>query len=479
MKIQNLLPDFVVENKYYELKSRLSKNDNFSWLKTVDAFANSKGGDLILGVDDKSYELCGYEANKLDEEKQYFYTQLSQHFITNIKTDVEVLEYIDNDNKKYIIKIKIYESETKPVILKFNSMPMVFVRRDGYTQIPSIEEYLDMVANSRMPAFDVSLSNEKFDFDSFKKLKKYYFENTNEELTIKSLASINFFDENMVLRNGSLLFKDDYKSDKTKVVCSVYNGISRGDDFVVASNSFSGNILDCLEFMYSFINQRMNKGFIKTERNRIDIDSFPKRSLLEALINSLAHRDYLIDNSAIYVDLFKDRLVVSTPGKFYKGDDLPITYNLNSFISRRRNSLICDIFVLCKVMEAKGTGLEKIAKDYENVDISHRPFIFSKNNQFCIVLPDLTYQGGVNVNLESLQLLKPIDQISKHDLDILSFCYVSYKSSKEISTYLSISDSSYFRKNILQRLVDQNFLLVIEENNTRKYKTNTEIVKTS
>ena len=134
--------------------------------------------------------------------------------------------------------------------------------------------------------------------------------------------------------------------------------------------------------------------FYKKNTSRVDIDTFPKRSLFEAIINALAHRDYFLSGSAIFVDLFKNRLVISSPGSFFGTGDMKKTYKLDSFISKRRNELICDIFIMCKAMEDKGTGFEKILEDYKNVDLKYKPFIFAKNNQFSIVLLDLTNKDG-------------------------------------------------------------------------------------
>ena len=52
---------------------------------------------------------------------------------------------------------------------------------------------------------------------------------------------------------------------------------------------------------------------------------------------------------------------------------------------------------MCKAMEDKGTGFEKILEDYKNVDLKYKPFIFAKNNQFSIVLPNLTNKDGVGL----------------------------------------------------------------------------------
>lgn len=64
---------------------------------------------------------------------------------------------------------------------------------------------------------------------------------------------------------------------------------------------------------------------------------------------------------------------------------------------------------MCKAMEDKGTGFEKILEDYKNVDLKYKPFIFAKNNQFSIVLPDLTNKDGVGLLQQAIaQRLTPI-----------------------------------------------------------------------
>ncbi len=47
------------ENRKLELKRSLPPRAK--WLKTIIAFANGAGGELILGVDDKSREILGIE----------------------------------------------------------------------------------------------------------------------------------------------------------------------------------------------------------------------------------------------------------------------------------------------------------------------------------------------------------------------------------------------------------------------------------
>lgn len=52
MKINELSNNYIFETKTIEFKKRLNLNNSFSWLKTIVAFANCDGGQLLIGVDD-------------------------------------------------------------------------------------------------------------------------------------------------------------------------------------------------------------------------------------------------------------------------------------------------------------------------------------------------------------------------------------------------------------------------------------------
>ena len=97
--------------------------------------------------------------------------------------------------------------------------------------------------------------------------------------------------------------------------------------------------------------QRMNHSMIKFGDTRKNIDAYPQRALFEGVINAVAHRDYFLDGTQIQVDMFKDRLEISSPGSFYRGEKLGKTYELSGIISKRRNTLIASVLVSCYVME--------------------------------------------------------------------------------------------------------------------------------
>ena len=92
-------------------------------------------------------------------------------------------------------------------------------------------------------------------------------------------------------------------------------------------------------------------------------------------------------------------------------------------ISQRRNPVVCNILVRCMVMEASGTGFEKIVEEYRNASAAHRPYIFSKNNQFTLVLSDLTYAAGVADSVGQRLVFDAPASATKHDDAVIRYCY--------------------------------------------------------
>ena len=466
----------ILENQTYEAKQRLDRDNILDWLKTIAGFANVEGGDLFVGVEDKTNKLIGFERKEADIERNYINNTINQHLLPRPDTKISFLKYTLRNKELYIIKIHIDESSVKPVILKYREMPMIFMRRDGYTNGARTEEIVEMSKHSIKTEYDQLMSNEKYNSKDFTKLFTKFEKENNSKLTEKALVSLGFYDSDNILKNGALLFKDGYSEGKTTMHCSVFSGFDKGSDRIVSINKISTNILDSITYACDFVEQRMNHMIVKKSDTREDIDAFPKRAILEGVVNAVAHRDYFIDNSQINIAIFKDRLEITSPGSFYEGNSIKKRYDLSNIISKRRNSLISEVLVKCKLMEASGTGFDKIYNEYKNADDKHKPFIFSNNESFTLVLPDLTYQEGVRTDENPKVSFIPVKNGSSYDEGVLSYCYNKARKSSEIAKYLGLTDSSYFRKNVLERLVKEAYLIKGKMKNAACFKTNREKV---
>lgn len=481
MYLEELLNKNILEDDKIECKQSLNRIDVLDWLKTIAGFSNAAGGTMYVGVADKTNKLIGFSKEEVDSEKNYLNNQLNEHLFPRPFVKITFLPYEIKSNTRYLLEVDVPSSTFKPVILKYKGVPSIYMRRDGFTNGATYEEIIEMSNQNKNVQFDTSFSDEKFNFDDFKTLREFYAKhNDGKQLKEKALLSKGFYNEEGYLSNGALLFKDDYDGNKSLAQCSVFTGFSRGSERIVTINKYNGNLINVLERMLEFVEQRMNHSLIKKDTSRVNLDAYPKRALFEGLVNAIAHRDYFLDGSQIQIDMFKDRLEISSPGKFYRGDNIEKTYDLSNIISKRRNDLISSILVMCNVMEAAGTGFEKIMEEYKDYGDEYRPFICSSSDHFTLTLPDLTYKEGLaNDTMLPVVEFLPLVNASKHDDKILSYCYFKGHNAKEIADFLGISDSTYFRNTILKRLVNANYLVSMKVGNSLMYKTNIDEVKLS
>lgn len=478
MYLEEIVENVELESDKCECKSRLNREDVVGWLKSIAGFSNASGGDFYIGVEDKTNKLIGFNRKEADNERNYFNNQVNEHLSPRPQMKVSFVRYEANGNERFIIHVYIPESVVKPVILKYKNIPSIFMRRDGFTNGATYEEIIEMSVKSRNTQFDLLLSDKKYEAENYKTLQEFYaLHNNGKELSEKALMSMGFYNENGLLVNGAVLFGDDYQGKKTEVVCSVFSGFNKGSERIVTVNRFHGNIIADINYMIEFVEQRMNHSMIKLDNTRKNIDAYPKRALFEGVINAVVHRDYFLDGTQIQMDMFKDRLEISSPGGFYRGEKIGKTYDLSGIISKRRNELITSVLVNCNVMEAAGTGFEKIMEEYQNVDETHRPYIYSSSDHFTLVLPDLTYSDGVEDSGVPNILFAPVPNGTVYDEKVLSFCYYQAHKVSEIVSYLGVSDSTYFRKQVLENLVENQYLEKNKVSRASYFKTNPEMVR--
>lgn len=477
MYLEEIIGEIQLENDKFECKSILNREDVVGWIKNIAGFANASGGDFYIGVEDKTNKLIGFDRKAADNERNYFNNQINEHLTPRPQMNISFLRYEINNNERFIIRVTIPESPVKPVVLKYKNIPSIFMRRDGFTNGATYEEIIEMSIKSKKTQYDILVSDVKYNPEKISMLRAFYREhNEGRELKEKALRSMGFYNEEGYLLNGAVLFLDDYNEKKTEVQCSVFSGFNKGSERIVTINRYNGNITSTINYIMDFVKQRMNHSMVKLSNARINIDAYPERALFEGVINAVAHRDYYLDGTQIQVDMFKDRLEISSPGGFYRGEKLGKMYDLSGIISKRRNELITNVLVGCNVMEAAGTGFDKIIEEYHDADETHKPYIYSSSDHFTLVLPDLTYTEGVKDSNNPVLAFAPVPHGTEHDDKVLAFCYYQAHKVSEIAEYLGISDSTYLRKQVLGNLEMNGYLEKNKYSRATFYKTNPDMV---
>ena len=331
MFIEELTGSVKLEDSQTEYKGKLNRDDVVGWLKSIAGFANATGGDMYLGVEDKTHKLIGYERMAADKERNYFNNQVNEHLVPRPPMKIEFLRYEVKDKERFVVHIRVETSPTRPVILKYQNIPAIYMRRDGFTNGATYEEIIEMSIASQNVQFDSLISDVHYKREDFGTLLDFYAQhNGGKTYTDKALRSLGFFDENGMLANGATLFADGYDGAKTAVTCSVFSGFNKGSQRIVTVNRFQGNIIQTIQNICDFVYQRMNHSLLKTNTGRINIDAYPQRAVFEGVINAIAHRDYFLDGTQIQIDMFRDRLEISSPGSFYRGAEIGVTLSLSA-----------------------------------------------------------------------------------------------------------------------------------------------------
>ena len=64
----------------------------------------------------------------------------------------------------------------------------------------------------------------------------------------------------------------------------------------------------------AFIKRNCKMKWRKTANSREEMPEYVERSYHEALVNALAHRDYLVNGSEVHIDIYDDRMEIYSPG---------------------------------------------------------------------------------------------------------------------------------------------------------------------
>ncbi len=445
MKISELIPNVEFESKKCEFKEMISHDFYEKWLKTINAFSNTTGGVLLFGVDDDG-NFIGLNKENIDKEILYI------NHIIDIKLSPSINYEINriSNGKLLVLSINVKKNKKLPVWLnRKDETKVIYIRKDGESRLATSEEIENLVLSSKREDFDSKITKIKFGEVTFNDLNKVYKINNKVEnnISLKLLQSKKVINEEGYLTNTGLLFMDNCDFENSNIHCRVWPNFTKGSDKVINDQTFKGNLLKLLDDATTFIKENTKQGYIKTPSGREKLISYPDRAITEALVNAFVHRDYYINGSQIDIDIFKDRLQITSPGSFLLPGEAQ-EYKMENIPSRRRNINICDVFQLCLLMEESGSGFSKILEEYEDASKDYQPSIYSDPAQFIITLKDLSYIRDNNDD----------ETINK----VLSFC-VTPKTRQEIQDYLGIKTRTYISSKIIAPLLNSGKLKPLEK----------------
>ena len=382
-----------------ELKARLETGEDLhtefkQWPIQPDdlapslvAFANTDGGQLILGINDKG-EVTGISAEDLDRVTRLVDNvafnncdppvTVIQETLRDISGKAALVVHVPKgDQRPYRTNRGIHyvrtssgrrQASREELLRLFQSTESLY-----YDEVPVLRGSLadldegaleDLLAIARERGLDLS------DIPKDRLLRNWRLVRDESGQPHPTLAGVLFLG-----RSPAQLVSNAYMS----ALCILGRDISLEPLDQKRIEGRLGEMLQgAMRFFYLYLKQRHEIRGLEPEIK----PELPPGVLREALVNALAHRDYTI-SAPVRVIVFEDRVEIRTPGR------LPNTVTIESLRSGMhvlRNPTIYNIFLKTGLVTDAGSGIPRMIRLMRE-STGQEPDFRLEGNEFVVVLP--------------------------------------------------------------------------------------------
>ena len=357
---------FSGESKSIEYKVTLPDKSE-KYMKTIVAFANTQGGKLIVGVDDKTHEIVGVETEILFQLMDGIANAISDSCMPQIIPDIEP-QTIDG---KTVIIVSVEAGKNRPYYLKSKGKENgTYIRVAGTSRQAFPEKIRELEMEGARISWDELTCvgypvSENVTEKLCREIKSFREKAGMTEHSVKKEQLINWKilkqnEGKLLATNAYALLTSDYFP-FSKTQCAVFKGTDRA--VFLDKREFIGPIYTQIESAVDFVLRNIRLGATIDGLVRKEKYELPPEAIREMIINAHCHRN-LLDESCIQVAIYDNRLEVTSPGGLYNG----LTYEevMNGH-SKIRNKAIANIFSQMGLVEAWGSGVKRIlnaAKEY-------------------------------------------------------------------------------------------------------------------
>ena len=326
--------------------------------RAICSFANSIGGLVIIGIDD-SGTITGVR-----EDPDTVQERLTSFAQSGCSTPIHVRCGRRRTHQGWVHWVSV------PKVRGFEPLRhrgRFWVRRARSSVEPSPTELQEL-----FNAFGFVLTEQQIitsgtideidrsAFRAFLKAKGFEIEEAPQPATEDDLSNLGLvapYDGTLrPTLYGLMAFGKDPQSHlhtaKFIVQCAAYQGAHRASDVILTGDS-SGRLE---EQVRKSVGWARSFGWFEDYRGitRHDRPRLPLGALREALVNAVIHRDYSLTGSSVMLEVFSDRIDVTSPGT------LPNHLTVASVVAgggpRSRNELMASAMVVAGLMEQRGRG---------------------------------------------------------------------------------------------------------------------------
>ncbi|KDE72830.1 RNA-binding domain-containing protein [Fusobacterium necrophorum] len=481
-KIEKLL-NFKSESEEIEVKSASGGIPKI--YDTISAFANTRGGIIIFGINEKNngnFEVVGLR--NFNEIQRKISEICSQKMFPSIRPIITQIEY---RNKKLLVMeiLELNQIEKPCYYIKNGIEKGAYIRvgdsdqrmtkyeiyaLDAYKK--RIDEDLKIVEQSRLKNLDKRKLEEYI-----RKIKK-----EKPKFSKKGKVSILKLSNIVKEKNGEIfptfagmMVFGEYPQQfypQLFIACSIIPGYELGElgkigERFTDNARIEGNIEEMLEGAMNFLEKNMRiKVVVDSSGRRSNISEYPMVALREAIVNALVHRDYSIYTEKSYIRVFKykDRIEIESPGTLY-GRNRIEQLGTDTMLEVRNSTIVQILENQKSILENRHSGIPTMKSEMLKNDLPEPEFI-NQRGSFKVIF----YNGegkSDTVEGKSDTVEGKSDTVHKYEFEILEYCKEA-RSKKEIMAYLNMNSSSYVSRKILIPLIQKGKLQYTNPNKNAK-----------
>ncbi len=459
--------DLIAECTAYDYKEALEEKKPKSWLKSVSAFANTLGGSLFFGIDNDG------NVKGLDD---------IQHVTETIS--MKIRDYMDplpevkmiplESEGKHVLQLKVKEGLYTPYYYVGDGQRVAFVRNGDESLPATAEQMVRLVLKGTNRTYDSLRTDKRVEDYSFAILANTFKERVQQDWDKKYLLSFGLVTDDGYLTNAGALFADDCWLSQSRLYCTRWYGLEKSD--AINDAEYKGNILLLLREAMNFVKSNTKKGWEKLPDGRKNKPEYAERAVLEAMVNHFIHRDYTVMGGEVHLDIYDDRIAVTSPGGMYSGQqvqDVP----LEDISSLRRNPVLADVMAQLDYMEKRGSGLKRICNETKALEAykdDRRPVFKSSPSQFMTIIYSMEYETVDTSKHTSKHTSKDTSRIQVSELVLkLLLVLKGEMSVREMMEKLELKNRSSFLLNYLNPALENGLVIMTQPNSpkspTQKY----------
>lgn len=211
-----------------------------SWLKSVSAFANSKGGIILFGVEDTTHKLIGLDNINQVAEKV---TELINTKVTPLPR-YEINTFVE-DGKDFL-ELKIGDGPATPYYVVLDGRKEAYIRSGNQSMVTPEHVLNNLILKGKNLTFDALSTEYNIKDLSFTLLSATIKERTSKKFNEnKDFLSLGLANENGILTNAGVLLSDQGALKQSKIVCTKWKGLTKGviSEDATDDKEYTGSII--------------------------------------------------------------------------------------------------------------------------------------------------------------------------------------------------------------------------------------------